>query len=516
MSSLSKEQKGVTSEFGCNPIPNSFYMRESHRVNSEARLKLKRNCYLGDTLLANSSRMLALDSISKDVALSPYWNVRCQELQSNLFLPHRIESLVRDSHSLKDSLNYMVEKSSFWKKTFIPKNSIFRPLLVFLQASAIPKVGKEPVDAAKKIRVYPSEVWKVDKQIDVCRRAYNLCVAVYRGWKKGDVPIDFTQLRSDVREIVRQEAIKNNWEICITSLDEACQEAKRANQAVICKRVAGQKAELKFRKKTATKQGFIYQKLSKMGLPKVLGDLFITEEIPNESIGKQARIIRKYGRYFLITKQIIPIAVAKNQGNAVGIDPGVRTFATTYSPKQVDKLGEDFQSTKLKPLGIKLDRLYSRRKKLFNRWSKLSVQLREDLLRGFEKKINRLKAHREDLIEDLHRRICYWLVTTYDFIFLPTFKVKQMTRKQKRKIGSKVVRSMMDLGHYKFKQLLTWMCRKYGKTLVIVNEAYTTQTQSWDGKRQTLSSEKTISDGTITVDRDINGARGIFLRAITR
>ena len=60
------------------------------------------------------------------------------------------------------------------------------------------------------------------------------------------------------------------------------------------------------------------------------------------------------------------------------------------------------------------------------------------------------------------------------------------------------------------------MCRKYGKTLVIVNEAYTTQTQSWDGKRQTLSSEKTISDGTIAVDRDINGARGIFLRAITR
>jgi len=516
MSLLSNEQREVISEYGFNLIPNSSCMLESHQANNKVQLKHSEVCCLKDTPVENSLQMLVLDSISKDVALSPYWNARCQELQSNLFLPHRIESLVQDFHSLRDSLNYTVVKSSFWRKIFIPKDSMFRRLLVSLQASAIPKVENEHVDATKKIRVYPNEAWKVDKQIDVCRRAYNLCVAVYRDWKRGDSPINFTQLRSDVREIVRQEAIKNKWTICITSLDEACQEAKRANQAVIRKRVAGQKAELKFRKKIATKQGFIYQKLSKMGLPKVLGDLFITEEIPSESIGKLARIIRKYGRYFLVTKKIIPIAAAKIQGNAIGIDPGVRTFATTYSPNQVDKLGENFQSTKLKPLGIKLDRLYSKRKKLFNRWSKLPSQLREDLLRGFEKKINRLKACREDLIEDLHRRICYWLVTTYDFIFLPNFKVKQMTRKQKRKIGSKVVRSMMDLCHHRFKQMLAWMCRKYGKTLMIVNEAYTTQTQSWDGKRQNLKATNVISDGSISVDRDINGARGIFLRAITR
>ena len=506
------EQREGTSEYGrsLNVKPSST--PESLRANNKVQSQLKRNSCSKDTRKGDLSQTLVLDSTSNDVALSPYWNERCQELQSSLFLPHQTELLDLDSRSLRNSLNYMEVQSNFWRKTFTPKDLMCKPSLAFSRASVTPRAERELVGVAKKIRVYPSDPRKVDQQIDACRRAYNLCVATYRAWSKGDVPTDFTKLRRDVREQVRQEAS----ELCITSLDEACQEAKRANQAVIRKRTKGLKASLQFRKKTTTKQGFIYQKMSSLGLPRVLGSLHLTEELPDGSVGKQARLIREWGRYFLITKRSILIAEPKNHGNAVSIDPGVRTFATTYSQEQSTKMGEGFQLDELRPLGVRLDKLYSRRAKLFNRWSKLPGQLREDLLRCFTKKINKLKQRRSDLVEDLHKRICYWLVTTYDFIFLPTFKVKQMTSKEKRKIGSKVVRSMMDLCHYKFKQMLTWMCRKYGKTLVIVNEAYTTQTRSWDGIRQRVGSQKTISDGFIRVDRDINGARGIFLRAITR
>lgn len=516
VSSFTNEQREATSGFGHNLNVKPFSTPEFPQVNSKALSRLNKACCSKDTQKEDLYRMLVLDSISSDVALSPYWNERCLELQSNLFLPHQIESPVRASRLLRNSSNFMVEKSNFWRKTYTPKDLTCKPSLAFSRASATHKVAREQVSVAKKIRVYPNEAWKVDRQIIACRRAYNLCVAIYRAWKKGDAPIDFTGLRRNIRNQVRSECEENGWEICITSLDEACQEAKRANQAVIRKRAESQKAELNFRKKTTTKQGFIYQKMSQLGLPKVLGNLHLTEELPDESIGKQARLLREWGRYFLITQRSVVIAEPKIHGNAVSIDPGVRTFATTYSQEQAAKLGESFGWNKLRPLGIKLDKLYSKRAKLFNRWSKLPDQLREDLLRCFTKKINKLKQRRNDLVEDLHKRICYWLVTTYDFIFLPTFKVKQMTSKEKRKIGSKVVRSMMDLCHYKFKQMLTWMCRKYGKTLIIVNESYTTQTQSWDGKRQKLGSEKTISDGTIRVDRDLNAARGIFLRAITR
>ena len=276
MSLLQNGQREVTSEFGCNQIAKPFFMPKYPQANNVAQLRLNKDCCSLNTQKENSFRMLVLDSTSGDVALSPYWNERCQGLQSNLFLPHQIESPVRASRLSRDSSNYMEVQSNFWRKTYTPKDLTYKLSLAFSLASATHKAGKEQVNVARKIRVYPSEPQKVDRQISVCRRAYNLCVATYREWVKGDSPIDFSDLRRNVRGKVRQEAIENGWEICITSLDEACQEVKRANQAVIRKRVMGQKAELQFRKKTTTKQGFIYQKLSSMGLPKVLGDLHLT------------------------------------------------------------------------------------------------------------------------------------------------------------------------------------------------------------------------------------------------
>ena len=49
-----------------------------------------------------------------------------------------------------------------------------------------------------------------------------------------------------------------------------------------------------------------------------------------------------------------------------------------------------------------------------------------------------------------------------------------------------------------------------------VNEAYTSKTRSWDGAVNTkLGGAKAIRDDTgFGMDRDVNGARGIFLRAL--
>ena len=503
---ITESGKSQKRSWSCTPV--------CPQVSKSALSKLKDNCCSEITRVGVSCQTLDPGSISKDEALSPYWNKQCRAQQSNWFLPHQTESPGVGSRSSKPLLNFMVEKSSFWKKTFRPKDLISKPYSVFSLASVTLSQANGQVEenACKKIRVYPSEPWKVDRQIDACRRAYNKCVKVFREWAKGAKPVDFTKLRREVREFVKNEYL---LDISTTMLDEACQEAKRANQAVIRNRVKGKKSELRFRKKPTTKQGVIYQRLPQTGLPKKLGKLHITEEIPEEALNKQARLVREYGRYYLIVKKVIPIAAAKSQGNVVSIDPGVRTFATTYSPNEVSKLGEGFQD-RLKPLGLQLDRLYSRRKRLWNNWTKCAVQFREDCLRSLENQMNVLRQKRSDLIDDLHKRVCHWLVKTYDIILLPTFEVKKMTSKEKRKIGSRTVRAMLDLCHYKFKQRLTWMCRKYGKTLIEVNEAYTSRTCSWSGELQDIGCAKFISDGSIQVDRDINGARGILLRALTR
>ncbi|WP_422474294.1 zinc ribbon domain-containing protein [Endozoicomonas sp. ALB032] len=64
---------------------------------------------------------------------------------------------------------------------------------------------------------------------------------------------------------------------------------------------------------------------------------------------------------------------------------------------------------------------------------------------------------------------------------------------------------------------LKWYAKKYGKHVVDCNEAYTSKTQSWNGTiDEKLGSSKIIKGEGFTVDRDINGARNVFLKCLTR
>ncbi len=58
---------------------------------------------------------------------------------------------------------------------------------------------------------------------------------------------------------------------------------------------------------------------------------------------------------------------------------------------------------------------------------------------------------------------------------------------------------------------------KYGKHLVDVNESYTSKTYSWNGFiDEKLKSKKVIKFHNMLIDRDINGARGILLKQLSK
>jgi transposase len=76
---------------------------------------------------------------------------------------------------------------------------------------------------------------------------------------------------------------------------------------------------------------------------------------------------------------------------------------------------------------------------------------------------------------------------------------------------------MLSLGHYEFKLRIKWYAKKYGKHVVDCNESYTSKTRSWDGTIDSkLGGKKVIRDDKIIVDRDINAARGILLKQLTK
>ena len=75
---------------------------------------------------------------------------------------------------------------------------------------------------------------------------------------------------------------------------------------------------------------------------------------------------------------------------------------------------------------------------------------------------------------------------------------------------------MLSFAHYRFKEFLKHKANETGKTVVDVCEAYTSKTVSWTGEMVNIGGSKIIRsfvDGR-AMDRDINGARGILLRAL--
>jgi putative transposase len=365
------------------------------------------------------------------------------------------------------------------------------------------------VKGTRKIRAYPKDEGFLNGLIRQQRRAYNLAIGCFIESDKGLISYDDpelrkTQLRRTIRDFVATECEERDEEFVSAWCDEAVNEAFRTRQAVIKERMKGEPAGFSFRSLKDTRQRFYVQKLAARFVTKQFS---IAEQLPPEAFGKLTKITFERGQWFICAqKHITTIGQDEIQAESVvAIDPGVRCFATAYSVNQVTSYGDDFYSSRVFPRLLELDKLYSNRAKARH----------QDWKRHYQKKIDKLTIKVRNLIDDLHRRVAYDLVNTFDVILLPSFETKEMTSTEDRKIHTTTVRSMLGLAHYRFKLKLQWMCRKYGKRLVIGNEAYTSKTRSWDGIiTENLGGSKTISDGEIRVDRDVNGARGFLLRAL--
>jgi putative transposase len=75
---------------------------------------------------------------------------------------------------------------------------------------------------------------------------------------------------------------------------------------------------------------------------------------------------------------------------------------------------------------------------------------------------------------------------------------------------------MLGWGHYQFRQRLISKAEELGVRVIIQNEAYTSKTCSWCGNMQAIGGSEVYNcrGCGVVMDRDENGARGIFLRAL--
>lgn len=464
------------------------------------------------TRTPRSSKMSAQASTSTAKGFKPYWNEACKALQSQLWLPHVTASAAPPSHLSVGSSNFTEDVSSPWKKTTRPTASIPERCSLSLPRSAQATTESEPVVVSRKIRIYPKNAPKWFELLSLSRRAYNLAVE----WLRAQERVDLRQ-QTEVRVRIRQQVATEYVSRAFVSVvaDEAVNAAFKTFKACLRSWSQGRKAELGFRSRKDVTQSFVVQKLAASGIfPRVLEVSRVTEELPDGAVGSMATVVRRHGRWYLCVKKSSTVRLRENQARTVALDPGVRTFVSTFSATEAVKYGSGFAAAVLFPLLRKRDTLLGRRQKLLN--VRCDSQWWRDQFRAVTNRLDRIAARIEDKVGDLHRRVAYDLVSRYDVIVCPAFETTQMVAKEGRRLRKSSVRQMQALQHYSFQRHLRWLCRKYGKDFVVCCEAYTSKTRSWDGAvHSTLGGATTISDGNIVVDRDYNGARGIFLRALT-
>lgn len=247
--------------------------------------------------------------------------------------------------------------------------------------------------------------------------------------------------------------------------------------------------------KTAISNKGIYPQASGKGLA-------YAEKLPESCL--DSRLVWKAGKFYLAVpskQQYVPYG--DNQARIVAVDPGVRTFATFYSPESCGFIGSgDF--SRIQRMAFYLDDLISRASKAGKQKKKRMM------LAGL-----RMRQKVQNLIDELHHKAALFLVKNFDCILLPTFETSQMIGKAGRKIRSKTVRNMLTFAHYRFKMFLKNKAFEYGKTVLDVCEAYTSKTHPETGEIKQIGSAKRIRllSGE-WVNRDIVGARNILLRAL--
>ena len=240
--------------------------------------------------------------------------------------------------------------------------------------------------------------------------------------------------------------------------------------------------------------------------PRLLGNLKMAEQPPRDH--GDSRLTLNNGRYHLSAS--IPYNPdLQKQANrewdrVAALDPGIRTFITWFSETDAGHIAQGAFG-RIQRLCQHLDNLISK-----------TAKAPRNKHRNMRKTAERMRNRIRNLIDELHHQTARFLVDHFDLILLPTFETQDMSKKGGRKLRSKSVRSLLTFAHYRFQRFLLWKARQTGAKVLLINEAYTSKTCSWSGEIvNKLGGARYITgqDG-ITVERDINGARGAFLRAL--
>ena len=540
--SIPSKESSLYLEKMTSPGGNHTSMLESAATTKKETLNVKSKTSKKRTLDTNLSKTLVQESTSKEKDLKPFWNESSPGWSAKLWSCIATGLQELDSNCWSSSLKRLARNSWFTvrqvtsgKENLLKTSLQSQPTLSpHIMDAVLQKIENEERKLktikrqktatdkkelrTRRVRFYPTPEQRLGLKswFGAVRFCYNQFVAKYRVVGLGGVKL------KTLRGVTKQAEETNPWlkEIRHEVKDSAVRDFDKAREAHFAKHKGVKtKATFKFRSKKDPQQSI---EVRARDMDRGSGAFFFIRfdslkfgkneksKLP-EKLEHSIRIIRdRHNRYFLS----IPYDAetkdtsTKNPQSVVALDPGVRTFQTTY-----DNLG--YATEWGKGDMTQLFRLCLFADKLQSIWQKKKGSKRRSTKKAWLRALERIKNKRKEV----HCKMTTWLCQEYKVILIPLFETSNMVKRGYRKIKSKTVRGMLTWSHYTFREMLKTKAQLYpGTKVVVCDEAYTSKTCGQCGSiHTTLGGSKTFKCKSCAYvgDRDISAARNILLRYLS-
>lgn len=511
-------------------------------------------CQDHNTMIIYLFKTLLQELILREKVFKPFWTPAYKELSEQLLSPIRIGLVDSDTTSLNFWSQKQVEKSKFLEITRqkpLNKNlqTTFCPSSI---SSVVDKWEKENIKTVQ-IQIFPTQQQKIDlkttfdvyryvknktiESIEKCESKINLydlrnklvtvdtkcksfeytfykrMIEIFKkedpvelGWIKYMKKIDMKNVNSSKNDIkdfetkvdkdIRTCAVKD----IVTNYKSALSNLKNSNI---------KKFKMKFKKKTDKFQNItLSPRLVNIKDSKIFINLGKCQNGDSNYYKMSYKNIKKYknlqinhevditfnkNKFFLN----IPVKISckenipKNQINYCGVDPGSRTFLTTFGNNGTVEYTHN--KTLMKKLHKKIDFLKS--------------------IRVRKKQINKVEKKLKTMIDIIHWTCINDMLKTNEVIYFGDINSHNIVKNGKNKYLNK---DLNDLKFYIFKQRLLFKSKIANKKVVFVHEMFTSQCCSSCGHHYKIEKSEIYDckNCGMICGRDINAAKNMCMKGI--
>lgn len=205
-------------------------------------------------------------------------------------------------------------------------------------------------------------------------------------------------------------------------------------------------------------------------------------------------------KYYIMSQFDYDLELTKKREHLCGIDLGVRTMATVYSPNKTLEIGTNLIPT-IDKYTNKIDKINSDKD--------LKIITEQKYQKILEKYGNKMR----NKINDLHKKVAVYLVSNFKNIHLGKISTSSIILNKTGNLKKITKRRMNILSFFKFNEIIKFLAKKYNSKIIDINEYMTSKTcHNCHNIQQYLGSKKVyICDKcNIKIDRDINASINIY------